>query len=77
MVKQEKLKEIVDFSHPETLRNLRLIPCRTVNQEGILIGFKPDLLTCDEKKVRAVIAVSDTLQQSDCDAIFHPSLLLS
>ncbi|MBO5409259.1 MAG: sigma-E processing peptidase SpoIIGA [Clostridia bacterium] len=77
VVKKEKLKEIADFSHPETVRNLRLIPCRTVTDgNGMLYGLKPDLLTCEEKTIRAVVAASDSLNQEEYDAVFHPLILL-
>ena len=78
VMKEEKLKEIADFSHPETVRNIRLIPCRTVTKEnGVLYGFKPDMLFCDEKPVRAVVAASDSLNREEYDAVFHPLILLS
>ncbi len=78
VVKGEKLKEIADFSQPEMLKNIRLIPCKTVTEDnGMLYGFKPDSLLCDEKPLRAVVAASDSLNTEEYDAVFHPLLLLS
>lgn len=77
VVKQEKLAELADFSHPERLKNFRPIPCRTVNSEhSLLYGFKPDGILWEGKSLRGVVAVSCSLAADGYDAIFNPVLLL-
>lgn len=78
VVNSERLKPFLDVKSPETVQNLRVIPCRTVmEREGVLYGFKPDLITCDDKPIRAVVAWSDVLNQEGYDAICNPTVLMS
>ena len=77
VVNSKILKPFLDVNTPEAVRNLRMIPCRTVTQsEGILYGFKPDLITCDGNPVRAVVAWSDVFAQEGYDAICNPTVLM-
>ncbi|MBR5239032.1 MAG: sigma-E processing peptidase SpoIIGA [Clostridia bacterium] len=77
VVNSKILKPFLDVETPENVRNLRMIPCRTVMQnEGMLYGFKPDLITCDEKPIRAVVAWSDFFHQEGYDAICNPTVLM-
>lgn len=78
IVKQNLLQEFVDQRKPETVERFRLIPCSTVtNQNAVLWGFKPDLITCEEKPLRAVLAASDSMEFQEYDAIFNPIILIS
>ncbi len=78
VVNSEVLKPFLNIKSPETVQNIRVIPCRTVTQnEGILYAFKPDLITCDEKPVRAVVAWSDVFCHEGYDAICNPTVLMS
>lgn len=78
VVKEELLKELADFSHPETLKNIRLIPCRTVTDDNsLLFGFKPDALLCEQQPIRAIVAASDRINREEYDAIFNPLILMS
>lgn len=78
VVKSEKLKELVSFSSPDTVKNLRLIPCNTVTDgDAVLYGFKPDRVTCGDREVRVVVAASDALNHQPYDAVFNPVILLS
>ena len=77
VVNSETLKPLFDVDSPENVRNLRIIPCRTVTQnDGILYAFKPDLITCDEKPVKAVVAWSDCFIQEGYDAICNPAVFM-
>ncbi len=76
VVNPELLQPFFDVKTPENIRNFRVIPCRTVTQEhGILYAFKPDLVTCDEKPVKAVVAWSDVFSHEGYDAICNPTVL--
>ena len=78
VVNSKILKSFMDVESPEKVRNLRVIPCRTVTEEnGILYAFKPDLITCDEKPIRAVVAWSDFFHHEGYDAICNPTVLMS
>lgn len=77
IVNTEILQPFFDVKSPENVKNLRVIPCRTVTQnEGLLYGFKPDLITCDNRPVRAVVAWSDSFCQEGYDAICNPAVLI-
>ena len=77
VVNSEILKPLFDVNTPEQVRNLRVIPCRTVTQNnGILYAFKPDLITCDEKPVKAVVAWSDFFTHEGYDAICNPAVFM-
>lgn len=75
VVNSELLKPLFDVHTPESVKNLRVIPCRTVTENaGILYAFKPDKITCDNKPVRAVVAWSDVLYHEGFDAICNPAV---
>lgn len=77
VVNSELLKPLFDVHTPENLQTLRVIPCRTVTEkDGILYAFKPDLITCDEKPVKAVVAWSDFFCHEGYDAICNPAVLI-
>lgn len=77
VVNSELLKPLFDIHTPENVRNLRVIPCRTVTEnDGILYAFKPDLITCDEKPVKAVVAWSDFFCHEGYDAICNPAVFM-
>lgn len=78
VVKQEILMDLIYPKTKETINHFCLIPCATVTQkDGTLWGLKPDVVFCNNKPVRAVLAASDMLQSKDYDAIFNPAILLS
>ena len=77
VVNSQMLKPFFDVNTPETVRNLRVIPCRTVTESnGILYAFKPDLITCDNQPVKAVVAWSDFFNHEGYDAICNPTVLM-
>lgn len=75
---KEALRPILEDISVEQLPKARPIPCNSITDEkGVLWVFKPDLVVCEEKPLRVVVAVSDTLHLTDCDAVFNPVILLS
>jgi len=77
VVNSELLKPFLNTKSPETVQNIRVIPCRTVTQNsGMLYAFKPERITCDEKPVKAVVAWSDVFCHEGYDAICNPTVLM-
>ena len=77
VVNSELLKPFFDVHTPENVRNLRVIPCRTVTEnEGILYAFKPDRITCDNRPLKAVVAWSDVFCHEGYDAICNPAVVM-
>lgn len=78
VVKEQLLKDFLGTGEPEQVKRFRWIPCSTVTDgEGMLWGFQPDSVTCEEKPLRAVVAASDSLVDADYDAVFNPVILIS
>ena len=74
VVKKELLSSLIS----EDEECIRPIPCTTVTGEnGLLWGFIPDAVFCENKSLRVVLAASDQACFHDYDAIFNPIILLS
>lgn len=78
IISKSKIKEITDTENISKLKNLRLIPCRTVSDKfELLYGFKPDKFIYDGKETDAVIAISKEEFIADgYDAILNPLTLI-
>ena len=77
VVSKSKLSHIIDNTPIEKIKNFRIIPCNTITDKcGTLYGFKPDKLIYHEKELNAVVAMSETLIDSDYDAIINPLTLI-
>jgi len=78
IISKNKVKEFADISSVSQIKNLRLIPCRTVSDKfELLYGFKPDKFIYDGKETDAVIAISkEDFTQDGYDAILNPLTLI-
>lgn len=78
VISKDKLKKLTDISDIAKIKNIRLIPCRTVaNKFELLYGFKPDRFIYDGKETNAVVAASkESFESKDYDAILNPLTLV-
>lgn len=75
---KSKIKKIADCDNVLKLKNLRLVPCRTVSEKyEILYGFKPDKIIYNDKEINAVVAISkEEILSEDYEAIINPMTLI-
>ena len=77
VVSKIKLKELVDENNISSIKNFRLIPCRTVTDRyELLYGFKPDKFFYKDKEINAIVAISKSEFEGDYDAVINPLTLV-
>ena len=78
IISKSKIKEITQTQNISKLKNLRLIPCRTVSDKfELLYGFKPDKFIYRGKETDAIIAISkEEFLDDGYDAILNPLTLI-
>lgn len=59
----------------DNITEVRLIPCRTVDGEGLVPVFSAERITVNGKEADAMIGVSKTELQAGTDCIFNPKII--
>lgn len=78
IVSKNRLANTIDIKNVSKIKNLRLIPCRTVSDKyELLYGFKPDKFLYGDNEINAVVAISkEDFSNEGFDAIVNPLTLV-
>ncbi len=77
VVSPKKIKKLVSEEKISSIKNFRLIPCRTVTDKyEVLYGFKPDKFLYNDKELDVVVAIAKCEFENDCDAVINPVSLV-
>jgi len=77
VVSPKRIKKLICEDKISSIKNFRLIPCRTVTDKyELLYGFKPDRFLYKDKEIDAVVAISKCEFDGDYDAVINPLTLI-